>query len=351
MKVCLVNLPMDANYGGNLQRFALCTTLRRLGHEVKVLKYKKKETFLSKSLRAAKWLIKCIINKKITPFNVLSLTQFRQFNEYISYTERYKGGAIPQSIIDDNDAFIVGSDQVWRYDYTWFNLPLYSLASIPNDKLKIAYAASMGVTDGGFPSRELNQFLLDINRFDAISVREFGSARYISKQLKRDVQALVDPTFLLTKDDYQTMFNLKQSTDPYVLSYILDKNETLNFLCSKSSDFLNCKVVSLSIEKKYQMDSPEEWVNRFWNASFVVTDSFHGTVFSILFNKPFISVVNKKRGAERFLSLLTLFGLERRIYNENLNELIEDKINWLEVNNKLNQLRNEGIEYLDNSLK
>ncbi|MFU2362202.1 MAG: polysaccharide pyruvyl transferase family protein [Clostridiales bacterium] len=227
------------------------------------------------------------------------------------------------------DAFIVGSDQVWRPSYNQ-HLEQAFLNFTENWKnvKRIAYAASFGVDNWEFTKKQTEECKRLVQKFDFVSVREDTAVNLCKEHLGIEATHVLDPTLLLSADDYQKLIDgLKISDSPYVFSYLLDESEEKIDILEDISKRLNLPVRKIKLEKdisKIPMSklksltypSIQEWLASFAQADFVVTDSFHGTVFSIIFNKPFVVLPNKGRGVARFESLLKDISLENRIFSD-----------------------------------
>ncbi len=227
------------------------------------------------------------------------------------------------------DAFIVGSDQVWRPSYNQ-HLEQAFLNFTENWKnvKRIAYAASFGVDNWEFTKKQTEECKRLVQKFDFVSVREDTAVNLCKEHLGIEATHVLDPTLLLSANDYQKLIDgLKISDSPYVFSYLLDESEEKIDILEDISKRLNLPVRKIKLEKdisKIPMSklksltypSIQEWLASFAQADFVVTDSFHGTVFSIIFNKPFVVLPNKGRGVARFESLLKDISLENRIFSD-----------------------------------
>lgn len=224
------------------------------------------------------------------------------------------------------DAFIVGSDQVWRPSYNQ-HLEQAFLNFTKNWKnvKRIAYAASFGVDNWEFTKKQTKECKRLVQKFDFVSVREDTAVNLCKEHLGIEATHVLDPTLLLSADDYQKLIDgIKISDSSYVFSYLLDESEEKIDILEDISKRLNLPVRKIKLEKdisKIPMSklksltypSIQEWLASFAQADFVVTDSFHGTVFSIIFNKPFVVLPNKGRGMSRMLSLLSDFNSKGRI--------------------------------------
>ncbi|WP_349874881.1 polysaccharide pyruvyl transferase family protein [Bacteroides cellulosilyticus] len=260
------------------------------------------------------------------------------------------------------DAVIVGSDQVWRYKYV-ANIEEYFLKSFVSGDLKrIAYAASFGVDKWEFPLRQTRRCAKLAHTFQAISVRESNGVEFCKQYMGVKAVHLLDPTMLLKQSAYISLVEKDKVPESkgnllvYILDQSKDKEKILDFMKSRM-DLIPFTVMPAkrfeNVGSK-QLDqcvypSVTTWLRGFMDAKYVVTDSFHGTVFSIIFNKPFIAIGNKQRGLMRFVSLLKTFGLEERlIYSSDqlTEELLKSPINFEEINRIHDSERFRAMNFL-----
>ena len=363
MRIAILTQPLKANYGGILQAYALQNTLNKLGHASTIIEQQyiqeinylriffelPKRLFTKYILKKRKYIFserannikqieirkytnsfisEYIINKFITNYNQIDLTQF--------------------------DAFIVGSDQVWRPLYNWGEIEKMFLSFIPKEKKikRISYAASFGNNEWEFTDEQTETCKELLSRFDAVSVREIDGIELCRKYLKReDAVWVLDPTLLLDRNDYENLCkNVPCLEENTLCAYILDLNNDIVLKLKTIADKKRLKLKIVSADNNCTLSVPE-WVAMFRDAKCIITDSFHGTVFSIIFNKEFYSITNIERGGSRFTSLLSLFGLINRL-NNSINEisLVEDTINWDSVNAKRDALKLYSINFLTSSL-
>ncbi len=232
---------------------------------------------------------------------------------------------------------------------------------------RIAYAASFGVDEWEFSEEETKTCRDLLQKFDAISVRENSAVLLCDKYLNRaDAVHVLDPTMLLDKEDYIRL--VEKENEPKspgtLFCYILDedekKNEIIDTIARQISavPFTQMPKCHISYENlKYRLEdcvypTVTAWLRAFMDAEMVVTDSFHGCVFSIIFNKPFIVYGNKVRGMARFHSLLSIFGLENRLAtnSEDALKIINDSIDWHQVNSKKEEWQEKSLNFLKNNL-
>lgn len=338
MKIGVLTLALHTNYGGILQAYALQTVLKRMGHEVMLIEKNNPENWFSP--RRLAYLIRsantrCFVNKRI------SMIRVEQF-----------------SVLTDLDAVIVGSDQVWRpLMFSEATDPFLGFASEWDIK-RIAYAASFGLEEWGYNSQTTACCTELIDLFDAVSVREESAQLLCSRYLGRDALLVLDPTMLLGADDYKILFeNAPVSFVPGSLcTYILDENADKVALIQQISQIYGMNsVVELGagpsvrgLSALMPVPSVEHWVRGFQEAGYIVTDSFHACVFSILFHKPFVVYGNAKRGMARFHSLLKLFGLQDRLVSSSDQCVVTElkPIDWDEVDKRLNEMKRLSEAFL-----
>src|SRR5690606_19494961 len=213
------------------------------------------------------------------------------------------------------DAVIVGSDQTWRPKYSP-NIYNYYLDFLEENQQikKIAYASSFGTAEWEYTTEETEKCKKLVKQFDAISVREAAGVDLCKNKLGVDATHLLDPTLLLTADDYSEIIN-RPKENKELFTYVLDESKEKQDFINEVSQKLNLKQhtnqgISFNANVKRPLEELikpplETWLQGFRDAEFVITDSFHGTVFSIINKKPFISLVNVERGASRFESFLS----------------------------------------------
>lgn len=357
-KIGIVTQPLWGNYGGLLQNYALQTVLRRLGHEPVTIDYIRHHKwyrypfsilktlllfpFSSRRRKFAKWH-PIRENKLIESF----------VDEHISKTDYiYRYG---QSLVRklDLDAVITGSDQVWRPIYNPDLKDLY-LDFIKDEGIpKIAYAASFGTSEHEYTSKNIQTCSEAAKSLDAVSVREESGIKLCRDYFGIEAVQVLDPTLLLTADDYcELAADRPLSKESYVGTYILDRKYEYDNLLRKISHLTGLTSIRHIIENDKDF-APQDWIALIRDASFVVTDSFHATVFSIIFQKPFMTFCNHSRGADRFISLLKPLGLMDHLIDSDCKEfekIATQTIDWERVSHQLDEQREHSINFLKDSL-
>lgn len=368
-KIGILTQPLISNYGGILQNYALQRALEKLGYEVETVNRSVSTSDYRIGLQKIKQLFLKHHNNKVV-FNsqreLMTRESQRFIKEYIHKVDVFNptNDKLKRCVKKrEYSCLIVGSDQVWRPKYAINILNDYlNFINTPEIK-KIAYAASFGTNDWEYTEEQRRECSNLAKKFNAISVREEDALHLCKKYLDVEAIHVLDPTMLLEKEDYLDVIEKRGvPTRKGVFNYVLDSDANKINLINKIAQSLGVEV--FSNHPKYSLidnkDMPfsfenfgypsiEGWLAGFRDADFIVTDSFHGTVFAILFNKPFVSLVNKMRGTSRFESLLKLFGLENRLIdsNDSFNESILDfPYDYKDINLKLDELRAYSYKFL-----
>lgn len=356
MKIGICTQALAINYGGILQNYALQTILKRYGHIVYTLDIGKftwfdwGNTFWRICIHK---LLKHNVKFPMTPIQRNKLEEpLRKFvNRYIEVTKP-RSKWYSEKIIKfyDFDVLIVGSDQTWRPAYNDNIEDLY-LSFARGFKLKrLAYAASFGTDEWEYTQEQTRKCSQLASQFDSISVREQSGVSLCDKHLHIAATQVLDPTLLLTSEDYKQLCAHIPYSDPFIFAYILDKaeykiNEIKQFAQNKGLPYL-IKSAERNISSS---DSIEKWLAYFRDAAYVITDSFHGTAFSIIFQKDFFVYGNESRGNSRFNSLLGCVGLLDRIVESNISD--SSSVNWKEVSLRISKERERSILWLVNNLE
>lgn len=369
-KYTILTLPLISNYGGILQAFSLSHATKNMGKQVTVFDYSPKN--IRRSLKEELfYLFKTITkitllytgsNKSFTVPSILSRRNCRSFiKKYIPITsDLIKTSAI-------NNAFIVGSDQVWRKFYAdWCaNLSFFFLKDSDHDvrNNSFSYAASFGSDEWEGEQEETNDCKRLLQGFKAVSVREHSGVKICKEIFGVDAVQMPDPTLLLHEKDYNEIINKENTWKPdgkYLAAYILDKDDG-NLVsiqnCAKQVRLQLQHLIPQTNAKKRRDRFPirvPQWLRLIRDCEYFITDSFHGCVFAIIFNKSFVCLGNEKRGSARFDTLLGTFGLESRLITdatpEKIQQVLQTPIDWEKVNAIHDTERERGINFLKENL-
>lgn len=370
-KIGILTQPLGFNYGGILQNWALQQVLLSLGIQAVTIRQANGNI----GFRIYKWVRALLIY--VIKYTIKSPTRYSSklpwdsspFCHLIQFVKKHINHTSYLSLTNSNDILrmnlekiIVGSDQVWRPRYNGKHLQsMY--CDFLNDKSNISvitYAASFGVSNWEYSETETQMAQKEIAKFAAISVREESAILLCRKYLHRDAHLVLDPTLLLSKNKYEELIsekNLQCLPKKYIAVYILDFSH-------EKKTFVDTVCQKLGIEPFYfgnqSVDGKnivpvETWLGAIMRSSFVITDSFHGTAFSINFRRPFISIINNERGADRFESLLKMFGLEERMVdistNQQIDAIIDKQIIWHDVERIQEAERQNGLNFLKSNLR
>ena len=319
-KIGVIGLQHSQNIGNNLLKYAIFVTLSNLGYDPYIVGMR-------------------YYNHNIT--FIQTVTKLVLINT--SYSE----------IKNNNfDILMVNSDQTWRksniYNYKYFyDIAFLKFAEKWNIP-KFVYGASMGINVWHYNNKDKKIAKSLIKNFTGISVREKGTIKLIEKHLGIKPEFVLDPTLLIDKKYYLNLIRNYSTNifpnDDYIFVYTVRKMK-------KVISFIN-KIKERKYEIFWVKDSIKDFLYGIYYCKAVVTDSFHGTVFSIIFNKPFITLINEKSGEERFNSLKEIFSIENRIYDINLEPDITLLQKPLYLNMKIyNSLKKKSIQFLIKNLK
>lgn len=361
MRIAIVTTEQAANYGGVMQNFALQHCLKKLGHAPITLDRIGYTLSVKRYILAqGKTLMLRMLGKTNRKFYSGYPPVLQRNNDFNGFVSRFIKTSrpflsYPPRILKKlhADVVIVGSDQVWRRAYYSPNLILDHFLRFAEDYdiKRIAYAASFGVDELDYEEPLAEQCKELLHKFDAVSVREHSGVDICKKSFDVEAQLMPDPTLLLDREDYEALCaDIPQHKDRYLLSYLLDMDERMKEAVIEFAQKRGLSVVFCTSDAD-EMPSIEEWLALHRDAEFVITNSFHGTVFSIIFNKEFYAVVNSERGASRFTSLLSQLGLENHLLNtwKTFNNEYK-KIDWERVNALRQKLQHKGTSYLEEHL-
>ncbi|ORY23106.1 hypothetical protein LY90DRAFT_675628 [Neocallimastix californiae] len=322
--VAIFSLFYTNNYGAILTAYSLQTILLKLGYNPYIIgEAIEKNSF-------TQFINENIFSGGINGFNV-NINKLKALNKYY-------------------DNFVVGSDQVWRYHIEETYM-INFLSFVEKNKNKISCASSFGVDHWEGSRKLIRKIRKYIKSFNKITVREKSGVNIIRNTFKADAKAIFDPIFYLKNNDWNKLLDkstLNLSTSSLI--YILDGSE-------KITNQINSILEKVNLNHQYWINIGNSTIYDFLkgiqSSQRVITDSFHGLCFSIIFHKDFICLSNKKRGEERFISLLSDLGLMDRLFYDlsDVNWKKLPPINYSLVDKIIKQKRQEGIQFLKSNLK
>lgn len=371
MKIGLITYHAAYNYGSILQAYATQCAVERLGYSIEIINYRMKEQQEVYSLYRTKFGLKTFI-KDLLQLPIHSQRKKRQmaFESFlVNHMRLSKVCSVPQEVYkvwEQYDVIISGSDQIWNKHSlelehnAWDYMKPYLLEGYRG--IKISYASSIAnMTDS-----ELDYIIKNIMQFSNVSLREKSSVKRLEMLYDLKTENVVDPTFLLSKEDWIKNLQLHYcAKEKYILYYSLDslrafkKNVTIIRQVAKERD---CKLVVVApfaytnVEDEILHLAPDlgpvEFLNMLYNAESVITNSYHGTILSINFEKDVYSLCEPQGAEFRKTDFLNEIGVSDRIVWE-VNELLSKRyvpINYEQVKDKINKLRQNSYIYLEKAL-
>lgn len=366
MRIGLITIHNANNYGAVLQTFALVNVLSTYG-KVEVINYDNRHISRDSDLIRFYPSIHGLLGTGKDIFRIIprrkAIGKFLEFrNRYINTTQLYSKRKLQQNKLDKFDIYISGSDQIWNPACVSRKKVLdsiYFCDFTSSEKKKISYASSLG--SYSFSSSEKEQLKIYLKDFTHISVREKEAQLFLNDLLSLNVEHVLDPTLLLSKQEWLDSFKIKEndSAEKYILLYSVPRSKLLAKTVDYISKKLNLKVIAINqslttgakVSQQIRDAGPIEFLSYFSSASFVITDSFHGTCFALNFAIPFVSV-SAGKNINRVQSLLSIVGLEDRILKEEeqLKEM-KFKINFDSAHKRLEKAKEESKNYLSRAIQ
>lgn len=370
------------NYGSMLQALATQIKIEKLGYESEFIVYKKKKDLLFILKQIPRVLNKNLINDKILKLRKKMIMKkhpvvmekenvrekyFSNFKQeyYHSFSDVNYGYNELKRNASQYKAVVVGSDQLWTPGGLGSNF--YNLMFVPDDVKKISYATSFGVSD--IPWYQIKRTKEYLKRINYLSVREVSGAKIIEKYAGKKAKVVCDPTLLLTCEEWKEMIPEKRLIEEsYIFCYFLGENKKHRDIANELKEKTGLKIVTtpfldsfvkedLNFGDEMRFDvGPNDFVNLIRGAEYILTDSFHGSVFSILNKKQFI-ILNRyddnssNSRNSRIDSFCTLLGVEDRRYKKDIYESMIKPINYELVKVKEELFRQESVLYLEQALK
>lgn len=363
MKICTLTCHDVYNHGASLQAYALMKYLQNCGHEVEIIDYKPE--YLNNhynliSIDNPKWekniIFKAFYLALKIPARLPGFKRKIAFDKFtLNYlnltTLRYKSNEELKVNLPVADGYLCGSDQIWNSLHKNGKDPAFYLDFVPEQKIKASYAASFA-TDS--ISDEIKPFVKQlVRRLDGISVRESSGVKILEEMNIYNVSNVVDPVFLLNKEEWDLMVN-KDFNEKYLLIYDFDNNSLIKKIAIQLSREKGYKIYSINpgkvnyANKYFKFVGPETFISLVKNAQFIISNSFHAAVFSIIYEKDFVIVNRNESINTRMRDLLKgLNLLERLVDNTYDIELISKSINYEESKRVLCKQINLSKKYIE----
>lgn len=374
-KIALISYHNEPNYGTMLQAYALYKAVYKLGFDSEYISYRAQACgwlhywmLLKKIIRNPSIILNRVLRKSTKPseFSFFKTDDFKMivsaynqwYQEYIPHTSITYTHQNIASIEKEYDSFIVGSDQTWSpyrnstYPSFYFNY----LQFIKEYKKKNAYAPSFGTLS--LSGKYCNKIQYQLRTFNSVSCRERKNADYLSTRFNISMKFVLDPTLLISSEEWNEVAQPVQMPSRYILCYILGEKECISRFAEKLGQENRIPVYYILTRPYYLKKSnllnnvgPGEFLSLIRNASCVCTDSFHGTIFSINYNVPFYSFTKRVytdtiNDNDRIQEVLSEFNLLHRFRSDNDYNTTNIEINYCDVNKCLERLKKYSNKYL-----
>lgn len=362
MKIDIVTLHRAQNYGSVLQTFALQKQIEELGHEASILDYYPErytnkgllKRLKNKSSRFKNPLILLIAKLLIYPSYLKKGIQFNKFMHYLNLEKpSFATNEEGFGRFTDADAYCAGSDQIWNSHWNEGVEKALFLDFVPKGKLCFSYAASIGLSN--IPANEIDETKLLLDKFEFLSLREDKGVELVKKLGRTDAVQCLDPTLLMSKEDWSQYADDSYKGKEYVLTYNLHHDPEIDKCAKAIASKFHLQIRNISynwhdIVRHGHLDwcpTVEGFLGLIQNAKYVVADSFHATAFSIIFEKPFV-VITPEVASSRLSSLLKMLGLDDHNINKFTSlKVIEQPIDYIRVKSIIATKQRESISYLN----
>jgi len=363
LKVGVVTFHSAHNFGASLQTWALQKALKDFDVQASVINYHPCIIDdLYNPLKGKEGLKKKLAALKLRHNNPNSLKRYKNYMNFIDKNYNLIGDYKTYDELEaanlDLDAYIVGSDQVWNSEHINGFDPAYFLDFAKQGKLKISYAASIG-KDFILPIYH-DSIKNSLKSFTSISVREKSAKTPVKNLTEKQVDIVLDPTLLLRREDYDEIKTIPKIKEKYIFVYMMEHDPDVVAFANRISTAMGLPIVQRRPNKLFTNEiascytsAPGDFLGLIENAEYVITNSFHGTVFSIVYETPFISMLHSKTGS-RTVDLLTSLNMESHLlYNKNdFTELSQFDIeNKEKLRKRILELRRISLLFLHDSLK
>lgn len=362
MKIDIVTLHRAQNYGSVLQAFALQKQIEKLGHQAYILDYYPErytnkgllKRLKNKSSRFNNPLVLLIAKLLIYPSYLRKGIQFNKFMHYLNLEKpSFATNEEGMGRFTDADAYCAGSDQIWNSHWNEGVEKALFLDFVPKGKLCFSYAASIGLSN--IPANEIDETKLLLDKFEFLSLREDKGVELVKELGRTDAVQCLDPTLLMSKEEWSQYADDSYKGKEYVLTYNLHHDPEID-KCAKaiaSKYHLQIRNISYNwhdIIRHGHLDwcpTVEGFLGLIKNAKYVVADSFHATAFSIIFEKPFV-VITPEVASSRLSSLLKMLGLDDHNINKFTSlKVIEQPIDYIRVKSIIATKQRESISFLN----
>lgn len=369
MKVALLTFHNTLNYGSALQVYASQEVLKNMGIDCEIIDYvnEHREKSYNAIILAKNELKKKNIGLAFKYFvGSLFISRRRQrfLDFYKRYThctnERFSSSKETKKLNREFDKFIVGSDQVWNYNHNGSDFA-YFLDFVDEGNKKISYSSSFGLAT--IPKNLKDKYIEHLSQIKHLSTRENYGVKIIKELTGRESELVLDPVFLLNKEQWLSLCHNNQKKEKYIFCYTNRSDQLRDFLKQTKFPVENYKIYKLTryltfkdfispkIKVVYSI-SPTEFIETIANAELIVSASFHCVAMSIILHVPFVVILTGDQGKdERILNILKITGLESRILDRNITiDDVTNPIDFVKVETKVQEYRKKSFSFLKNAI-
>lgn len=368
MKIKTITCHEVYNYGASLQEYALLKYLETLGNKVEAINYRPPYDsnhfnlfYVSNDSYNKNFILKCIYILLKLPIRLVHLKRKREFDkfskEFINSTKvQYHSNEDLKNNLPLADAYICGSDQIWNSFFENGKDPAYYLDFVPDNKLKISYAASFAIDS---LEENLKPFVKQkVSRLNAISVRESSGVKILNDLGINNATQVLDPVFLLDSKHWNSLITTKPETTKYLFVYDFDNNPRIKKLAEAYKKKYGWLIISVNepvkyADKNYFLEGPVKFLSLVKNAEFVISNSFHAVAFSIIFQKDFVVFNREDKINTRMRDLLKLIDISNCLLTDD--EMVKNhklnNIDYSVVNKNVDALINTSKSYLNKALQ
>lgn len=349
--VAIITTHHEPNYGNKLQNYALQTILQRLGYNVETINDARSWPDLTSWRANKKALLHFFIRFRTLPWHVKFAKFFLWSKMHINYSKVNIHSDVDMvGLADEYDFFVVGSDQIWNPEWRRFSNK-FGFASFARAEQKVAYAPSLGVSEM-LPERE-EEYKSFLQNWKALSCREYEGAKIIETLSGKPCPVLPDPTLLLTVNDWRKLSQRPRIKGEYAVIYMIgimidDYAEYISMFKERTG----LKIINISNDVQWAGSGPNEFIGLIQNARYVITDSFHGSVFALQFHRPitlFQRIQNNEK--DKLSRIRTLFRHADIPFEEGKSICEYHHLDWAKIDNAIEQKRQSGIKYLLTNLQ
>lgn len=361
MKIKTITCHDVYNSGASLQAYALMKYLQNNGHEVEIIDYKPDYLCNNYKLSAVNnpkyeknLILKYIYLALKLPERILALrikSKYDKFkNKYLNITERrYQSNEELKSNPPEADIYICGSDQIWNSKFKNGKDPAFYLDFVPKGKVRASYAASFATEAIDNELKEITKERIE--KLDFVGVREVSALNILKDlEIEKGVQVM-DPVFLLDEYEWSDMTYEINNNEKYIFVYDFDGNDLIKEIALEIAKERNLKIYTVFkcdySDKVIERMGPIDFISYIKNSEFVISNSFHGTAFSIIFKKEFVVINRKEAINTRMRDLLSILNIENRLISENydFNNIIK-QVDYREINEYLEEKIKLSKQYL-----